>query len=353
MISLFRCRLDRSFGLVRSYVSNNQNGMIFNLNKIPVSAQENLFASQNWLVPSDHIAQYAKINDLRLGTWNILNHLYVPHLSKVPGWRDSYPVQMSKLKSLLFPDFTAREEEICRIIFRVMKEDASVDVLCIQECSDAMFALLKNCFEPKNIAVILSNGNRNNHVVTLVNREVYSILDVKIKPIFKRYIKEKAEWFMDEWRPALDVVLEKRGIPAKFRVVNIHISSAGQSDSYKADRLDEVKSYVEHSQERGIPTIVSGDYNACKSLVGRVFQTGDYKSLGISYSQFENIVISGGVEEPHLVSIDDVMLRHPEGAARNFEARGIHPKETSDQHSAHAIETLFDPILAKRKSILE
>jgi exonuclease III len=268
---------------------------------------------------------------------------------------------MEKKQSLVYPGFSYREEEVCKIVQALFRGKASVGVFCIQECSTKMARLLEKTLEPLKIAVIVGDGGRNNHVVTMVDLEVYTVLDVKIKPIFQRYIREKGEWFWDQWRPAVDLVVEKRfcpfGKPNRFRIVNLHISSAGQTDDYKTDRLQEVREYLEQSPTAMNLDIITGDFNACKSLADPVFKKESYKSLCSHHSQIENIVPvkgakNGAVEGPHMVSIDDLILRMPEDAKLYHAAFPMHPKETSDFKASQMLETVFDPLLANRRKLI-
>lgn len=343
-----------SFG-ARFKHTNHQWVSSMNLFKVPLTLKESMSASQGWTYPSDHIPVFAKINELRVATLNILNSAFVSHLEKVPGWNDSYILRSHQRKSIDYPDFTSREDEIIRIVLLLLKENPVVDALCIQECSSQMYQLLKNILEPLKIAVVLGDGQRNNHVVTLVNEEAYSVREVKIKPIFQRYIKEKKEWYWDQWRPAVDLVLEEKThhfrSPRRFRLVNIHISSAGQSRSYKIDRLQEVKAYLQNSESKGIPVVIGGDYNACKSLTSEVFERERFKSLCSHYTQIENIVSGDGspVEEnAHMVSIDDLLLQLPKDTCESaVEACQIHPRDTSDVKAAEMVRTIFDPLIVR------
>ncbi len=346
------------FSGVRHHTSHFPKDGTHPLVKVPLTLEESIFASQAWRYPSDHLPVFGRVDDLRMGTLNVYNSLFTQHSQTVPGWNRSYLVEMEKEKSLAFPEFSLREEEIRQTVYTLLRERASVGVLCIQECSTKMHNLLERTLDPFNIAVILGDGGRNNHVATLVDLDVYSIQSVKITPVFRRYIREQKEWFWDKWRPAVDVMIEKRahsfGYPRKFRIVNLHISSAGQSDEYKTDRLQEVRKYLEHSPEKNDFDVITGDLNACKSLTNSVFEKEAYISLCSHYSQIENIVPVKGakndaVEGPHMVSIDDVILRISDSAKSYHEASPIHPQETSDVKASQMLETVFDPLLAKRK----
>lgn len=339
---------------VRFYHSNHKVVRPLQFFKIPLTVEENMTASRNWAYPSDHIPVFAKVNEFRVATLNILNSAFVSHLQKVPGWNDSYIIHSHQSKSLTYPEFTCREEEIIRIVLLLLRESPVVDALCVQECSTQMYHLLKNTLEPLEIAVVLGDGKRNNHVVTLVNKDAYSLHEVTIKPIFQRYIKEKKEWYWDQWRPAVDLVLEEKAthlrVQRKFRLVNIHISSAGQSHSYKVDRLKEVKAYLQSSEYKGIPVVIAGDYNACKSLASQVFEKERFKSLCKHYTQIENIVSIEGdsleEEGAHMVSIDDLLLQYPKDTCESaLEAFEIHPEHTSDTKAATIVKTVFDPLI--------
>lgn len=340
----------------RSYFTNFQQLKDTDLHKIALTVEENVIASRKWTYPSDHLPVFGQVNGLRIATFNILNSLYVDHLLSVQGWSESYIVRSERERSLVFSGFSYREEEICRKSVRLLREDPSVEAVCIQECSDRMFHLLKNVLEPLKIAVILGDGKRKNHVVTLVNTELYSVLDVQIIPVFQRYIKEKEQWFWDIWRPAVDLVLEEKPntirIPNRFRVMNLHISSAGQTPDYKIARLCEVSAYIARSSFAKGPTITCGDFNACKSLAGPVFMPDSFESLCSHHSQIENIVATDNEspsEPPHLVSIDDLLVTIPKGTELFHEMFPIHPSQTSDIKAALMLKDVFDPLVQSRR----
>ena len=321
------------------------------LQKIPLTRAESVRAASTWGYGADHLPVFGRVDDLGVGTLNMLNNAYVHHLEKVEGWKESQIVQRSRIPSDLYPEISAREEEICKLMERLFLTEPCVDLLCLQEVSDPMHRRLALILEPRGIAVVAGNGGMNNHVVTLVNTSKYCIKDVQVRPIFQRYIREKKEWYWDQWRPAVDVTIESKvAIPSEYRIVNSHISSAGQDPKYKEDRLREVDGYLKNidaylkaSQNKEIPVLLAGDLNACKTITYKVFNSR-FNELCEHYTQIECIP----VDHPHLVSIDSLMISFSTATKPYHAAFPIPLHKTTDREAAKTHANVIAPILASR-----
>lgn len=311
------------------------------LRNISLTAEQNQQAAKLWSHSSDHLPTYARVNECRFGTHNVLNNDFIHHIEKIPFWNESDLVRLSKMPSETYNQASQREEDLVNGLQKRLLEKRSVDVLSLQECSDRMCDLLREVLEPK-VAVIVGNGNRNNHVVTLVNKDAYEIEEAKISPIFKRNIPKLGGLVWDEWRPAVDVKLTSKkssfGFPEKKRFVNLHISSAGETEEYKLQRLKEVRSYLDAFPFKA-PSIVCGDFNANAELTDAVFNSV-YKSLRSHHTQVECIP----KDDPKIVAIDDIRVHvHPK-TEHMFERSSI-PLEIADPDAHRTFQEALAPFI--------
>ncbi len=306
----------------------------------PLTAAQNKFAAQQWTYRSDHLPVFGRVNDCLFGTENTLNNAFIHHVEEIPFWRDSDLVRTSKLPSALYPAISKREEQVLQNLQRLFLEEASMDVLSVQECSDRMASLFKETLEPE-VAVIVGNGNRNNHVVTFFKKANFSIEDLKVLPIFRRHIPRLGGLVWDEWRPSIDITLTSKKSPfstEKIRFLNLHISSAGESDEYKKARLQEVRTYSDFHSGK-IPFILCGDFNAREELMEPEF--GDkYQSIRSHPTQIECIP----KDDPHLVAVDDLRVYVPEESKYIIEQSSI-PLSKADPQADDTFQRVFKPLI--------
>ncbi len=307
---------------------------------IRLTAAQSKKAAEKWIHRSDHLPAYGRINRCVFGTENTLNNEYIHHIEEMPFWNESALVSTSRTSSTTYPNASVREERVALSIRRRMLEEQSVDVLAIQECSDRMAALFKEILTSE-IDVIVGNGNRNNHVVTFVKRDRFSIESIRILPIFRRNLPHLGGFVWDQWRPAIDVTLSSKrspcGFPERARFLNFHISSAGQTDEYKADRLKEVRSYVEASSQE-TPVIFGGDFNAGDILRDEIFGN-KYPSIGSHYTQIECIP----KDNPQLVALDDIRVYVDPATDRMIERKAI-PLSKIDPDANETFQTVIVPL---------
>jgi endonuclease/exonuclease/phosphatase family metal-dependent hydrolase len=295
------------------------------------SSQDALVASL-WEYPSDHLPLFSSVLGLRIGTWNMLNSSFIHHVTR-DSWKQSYYMNQEKELSTKYLGFSKREEECCdKIQFLLANERNLVDILCIQECSTKMFNLLSNEFSQKKVLVLKSNGASlangtaiNNHVVTLVKpSRMLKVLSSSSHVMWKRkYIElnsktkthpngiEKFDW--DAWRPGLMVELESfsyLGRVEKIRLFNIHISCAGETDTYKEERANELKTKLDELSPPNTTVICAGDFNIPTSNRQKT-------KLGKMHSLMDRC---GHVDakEPTILGIDDILTRPREKSMHQF-----------------------------------
>ena len=229
-----------------------------NFPKVQLSSEQDVQAGKQWTYPSDHLPVCGKINTHRLGTFNILNTNFIRHtISNRPGWDSSC---MSEDNKQLSADkkLTMREEKIRTIIQSLLignNDKAPLDLLCMQECSDKMFEILKEDFKKINngsFEIILGNGGHDNHVAIIFNASVFAMENCVVVPVFKRFVNSLQKEVLDDWRPIIDLRLREitpclQSAPHIYRVLTAHISSAGKEDTYKKERLTELFEYVNAS----------------------------------------------------------------------------------------------------------
>lgn len=97
--------------------------------------------------------------------------------------------------------------------------------------------------------IVLGDGGHDNHVAIIYNTSLFSVEDFKSESVFKRYINNIDSWVLDSWRPVADICLKEKvphsNEPKTYRIIIAHVSSAGEGDTYKSDRLTELQCYHE------------------------------------------------------------------------------------------------------------
>ena len=319
--------------------------MIRTLRTTPITCAQNKAAAALWGHRSDHLPVYGKVNRCLFGTENTLNNAYIPHIEQTPFWNQSAMIHASKTPSKRYLQASVREELVALSIRKRLIEEQSIDVLGIQECSDRMVALFQEMLEPE-IAVIVGNGNWNNHVVTFVKKDRFAIENVAIRAIFRRNIPRLGGLVWDEWRPAVDVTLRSQcGFSERIRFVNLHISSAGQKEAYKVERLDEVRKYLDDiALTSETPLVVMGDFNAGEELLEHVFN-GSYKSIRMYHTQIECIPENN----PQLVALDDIRVRVARATDRMIEQQSI-PLDVVDQDADKIFQDVIVPLNIEKSS---
>jgi hypothetical protein len=175
--------------------SVSQDRDILSFPKIELSSYEDEQAAGLWDFPSDHLPVCAQVNQYRFGSFNILNTKFIdiiinPEKNKGrPGWSASPLAKMQAVPSQEKLKISEREKQVCDIIqaFLLEKnEHATLDLLCLQECSNSMIELLREKLENRHFEIISGNGGQNNDVAIIVNTSIFSIEEKLIEVAFKR-----------------------------------------------------------------------------------------------------------------------------------------------------------------------
>jgi hypothetical protein len=248
--------------------------------RLHLTPEEDRQVARNWDYFSDHLFLQARIRGVRVGSCNMLNPAYVGHLDR-PGWLES---PLVKREGLICKETSVslRMKQGVDKVREAFWGTPSLDVICLQECSEGMIELLQKEFSTDPISLFyrknggLYDGDKtiNNHVVTLVKHAPHIQLQQVSYPIlFRRYYRPSPQgaevlgW--DRWRPSVDIRLAvntAHGSEYVMRLFNIHISSAGQSPARKLARMSEVVSQVKSLTLPDQHVVVMGDTNISSEL---------------------------------------------------------------------------------------
>jgi len=342
MISCFRSMRFLTEKTGRSFSSHAK--LNHSIKMTPIQDEK---VASNWHYCSDHLPVIGSVLGLRVGSWNKLNTAYIPHMTRLP-WKEGFLVQLAKTKSSLYSELTQREEECFENIKALLTGKNSLDILCIQECSDIMFQFLRKSFSSSKIVPFMTDGGMDNHVVTLVKTSD----SLRVEKIFSKilwnreYIPKEtrtaqnpqgiSHFGRDNWRPAQCVNLIKTsplGKEEEFTVVNIHISCAGKDDNYKIARGNELSEGLQDLYTKNGTTICLGDFNMSRQLLA---ETG--------LNKLQNLASYHGhidAKQPELHAIDQILVRTN---LKQF-CRSVPLKECSDQRAASVYENAIKPIV--------
>lgn len=333
---------------MNSVRSHSYNLSLFS--KFELTSEEDERASHAWDFPSDHLPVAGQVGRYRIGTFNILNTKFIDIIINAlknngrPGWSDSPLAKKQRTSSPENSKLSEREEEICDIIQNLLFENMHrdpLDVLCLQECSDAMIEALQEKLKSKHFEIIGGNGGQNNEVAIIVNTTLFSIVEKRIETAFKRQTNSLG-LVPDTYRPVVTLCLKELK-PASdsakvYKVVTAHISSAGAGDEYKIERLKEVKEYLENPCVESDFTILTGDLNAEMKIVNSVFE--NYKNLSSHYTQIEN-------KSPYYMTlIDHILVSHQEEITPTLASVPL--EDLTDPRASEVCKKIFEPILQSR-----
>lgn len=303
------------------------------LPKIELSPEQDAFVGRLWSFPSDHLPVCCKVDGYRIGTFNLLNTKFVDYAIKGRlGWENSSITQGNQIASPM-DKLTIRDKHVSLIIQTLLGKEndrKALDCLCIQECSDEMYNHLKaelQEFTGKSFDIVLGDGGHDNHVAIIYNTSLFSVENFKSEPVFKRYINSIDSWVLDNWRPVADICLKEKiphsNEPKIYRVITAHVSSAGEGDTYKVDRLSELHEYAINKIDVNIDaTILTGDLNAEKTLLNSIFE--DFTNLASHYSHITSYMSPRKPDSKHYLTLVDHLLVKSEGQEVKSKTINLH-----------------------------
>jgi exonuclease III len=313
MISVLGVRTN--YGVLGSETGVGCQSLVKKLHTRTLTPGQNSLIASRWNYPSDHLPVYANLlGIMKMCTFNTLNSKFISHY-KNPVWTSGYFVVQDQKPSLKYQGLTLREEEVYENILQMIKKSSnSLEVICLQECSDKMCKFLTEQFANEqshlNMQVLTTDGGLDNHVLTLVktshNLRVTSAFS---KALWNRSYhpggdRSREEFGLDQWRPAQGVVLEKItpfGRACRFTVINVHISSAGKSKDYKISRVNELCRGANLMFHGDDALVIAGDYNISRSCLRESEFRDNHDILDTPYSNID--AVNGLIEPIDLISV--------------------------------------------------
>ena len=158
-------------------------------------------------------------------------------------------------------------------------------------------------------------------------------------------MRTSESWVLDSWRPVADISLKEKisqtSEPKTYRVITAHISSAGEGDSYKKDRLEELYEYAINTiNVNNDVTIITGDLNAEKDLVNSVFE--DFTNLADHYSHITSYMSPNKPNSKHYLTLVDHLLVKSEG--REIVAESINLSDLSESKVLSVYKNAIAPL---------
>ena len=130
----------------------------------------------DWQFPSDHIPVAAKIGDLRLGTFNLLNRKGVDFFKHDnEGLADSQIIS-DNVSIVREEDWSVREENILKITLGLVRQ---LDLLLLQECSLEFLAKL-SLELPESIRLYTGRSDLPDSQIACLIREDRVALDLSL-----------------------------------------------------------------------------------------------------------------------------------------------------------------------------
>ncbi|MBX9922999.1 MAG: hypothetical protein K2Y01_02715 [Rhabdochlamydiaceae bacterium] len=319
-----------------------------------LTPKEDASIAAHWNYPSDHLPALGSILGVRVGTFNILNSAYVHHVIR-DCWKTSHFMIQEKIASQMYEGLSLREQECYQSIQALMLNGSkSLDVLCIQECSDKMFMFLRREFSKlkssNEIQLFMVDGGMGNHVVMLVKPS----LSLKVTASFgkalwsRKFVPPETkslenprgveQFALDVWRPASVVEIEKvtsSGKIEKIVLVGVHVSCAGEQDEYRIDRANELAAGVRELSDPNKTLVTLGDFN----MSGCVTSKSDLNILKDLTPGYRHV----DAKIPEAMAIDRIFADVDE--YRKDFCGPVFLDESSDVRAAEVYKNTLYPIL--------
>ena len=215
-----------------------------------------------WALPSDHLPVGARIGEITIGSWNVLNTAYLHHI------RDNsqglaHSVIIHEHRRLFPPDpLTAREAKALAIIEEIFKK---VDLLLLQESSPHFVDELIQRRPHGWIVVTGSSASSTNDICALFNSSRMS-LDKHLSEIVELGFARCRSLTPGLQRPIMNLLFVTQS-GERLRVIHTHAPGNPAHPAIE-DLADYVEPFVTNPDDR---TVLVGDLNFTEEFIRDVF----------------------------------------------------------------------------------
>jgi len=208
--------------------------------------------AEKWQFPSDHLPVGAKIGNVRIISWNVLNNHFIQWVTEIDsqGLDGSMISKLHEQESLNYPGITLRDELIGEYILYMIQNPAYSDsplILSLQECSPEFVRVLSQILPSHMGMILVEDLDVIDHNVVIYDAKKLSLLEVKAAYPFEQ---------SDPIRSLTDLSFIENATGEKYHVFNVHIPG----DPTKPGR-EEFARYVLTHLKNGYSNIALGDMN--------------------------------------------------------------------------------------------
>ena len=330
------------------------------LASISLSQEEDISTALHWKYDSDHLPTLAYVLGLRAGTFNILNSAFLHHVVR-DCWKNSYFMNQEKMTSKSYPELSMREEQCYLSIKDLMLNGTnSLDILCIQECSDKMFRFLQKEFlklrASNELQLFMTDGGLGNHVVMIVKPSSTikvtksfgsALWNRKFVPPATKTLENPngvTQFDLDIWRPAQIIKLELTtplGKSIEVVFAGVHISCAGEPDEYRKARANELANGINKLVRTNENVLLLGDFNMSSCVINQS-DLNTFSQLALDYGHVD-------AKEKKIMAIDQILFRTLQPGINKF-CGHLPLKDSPALQAAEVYETAITPIVLSKRS---